>query len=114
MSVYGNKIRGCSLGIILEDSLEKQLDSEPFIIISDRTFVDELLELDFHRYERCTFKRCTFHLKYGNYRIFDCHLDSCGLQLEGPALGVAVLLKGFYKDQPIEIENEEHVMRDIY
>jgi len=107
MSVYGNTAKDCDKGIMLASELEEHLTGEPLFVVSDKTFENETIHLDFHKYERCTFRNCTLHLKYGNYRLFDCELDHCELSLEVPALGVAVLLKGYFKDKPIEFKDKD-------
>lgn len=98
--VYNCKAKNCSTQGLSLNQL-----SEPFIKVNKRKFKNETVEMDFCEFTKCSFKNCVLQIKYGNFKLYDCIIDSCSLSMEYPALMVAIFLKAYFKDKPIEINN---------
>ena len=75
--------------------------------IIGRTFRNETVNLDFSDYEKCSFINCIMHTDYGIFRLVDCDLSDCKLDLGHPAQNIAMLIKMFFPDMPIWIEGKE-------
>ncbi len=43
-----------------------------------KQFKDEDVYIDFSKYNKCTFTKCTIILKYGITSLINCNFDGCG------------------------------------
>ena len=75
--------------------------------IEGKTFRDQLIDLDFTIWEKCSFIDCTIHISYGIFKLRNCDFSNCKLSLRGAAGTVAKLIKLFFKDNPIFFEEEK-------
>lgn len=67
----------------------------------DKTFLNEVVKLDFTRWKNCTFIGCTLILKYGETDLLGCKFDKCTLILAGPAIPIMKISSVFYPTIPI-------------
>lgn len=65
--------------------------------ISNTTFSNEEVILDFHQYESCTFNQCRFVvLGYGAFALNQCNVNSCEFTFAGPAASTIKTLSSIY------------------
>jgi hypothetical protein len=58
--------------------------------VSDKSFIDDTVELDGNLFARCTFERCTLRFSgSANFMTTDCTTDGCEFALGDPARLVA-------------------------
>lgn len=65
--------------------------------ISNNTFNNEEVVLDFHEYEACTFNNCRFVvLGYGPFALNQCQVTACEFTFAGPAASVVQTMTTIY------------------
>jgi hypothetical protein len=54
--------------------------------VSDKSFIDDTVDLDGNLFARCTFERCTLRFNgTANFMTTDCTTEGCEFALGGPA-----------------------------
>ncbi|MCP5532649.1 MAG: hypothetical protein H7A49_09515 [Akkermansiaceae bacterium] len=65
--------------------------------ISNTTFANEEVILDFHQYEGCTFNQCRFVvLGYGAFAFNQCQVNACEFTFAGPAASTIKTMASIY------------------
>lgn len=65
--------------------------------ISNTTFSNEEVILDFHQYDTCTFNGCRFViLGYGTFALNDCQVNNCEFTFAGPAASTIQTMANIY------------------
>lgn len=65
--------------------------------ISNTTFSNEEVVLDFHQYDSCTFDKCRFVvLGYGAFAFNQCNVTACEFTFAGPAASTIKTMASIY------------------
>ena len=72
-----------------------------------RTFKNEIVNLDYSEYNKCSFTNCVIHTDVGIFSAVNCDFSECKLDLGQQATNIAKLIRLFYPDMPFWIEGEE-------
>lgn len=65
--------------------------------ISNNTFENEEVVLDFHQYDGCTFNSCRFVvLGYGAFAFNQCTVNGCEFSFAGPAASTIKTMASLY------------------
>jgi hypothetical protein len=67
------------------------------MIIRERTFSNELVELDFNRFEECAFVACKIVYRgYSPPDFIECRFENCEYTFDGPAGNLLAFLKSMH------------------
>lgn len=70
-------------------------------VIKGQTFENEDVDIDYTKYEDCTFKNSNIIVQDGIFGLKNCDFDSCKLTMLGRAKNIILLAKLFFPDIPI-------------
>lgn len=76
-------------------------------VIIRKTFRNERVDLENSAFQDCSFRNCEIYADSGNFSLVNCDFSDCELSLGKSAATIAKLLRLFYSDIPLLIEEEK-------
>ena len=69
----------------------------------NKVFQKEIVELDNHSFNKCTFRECIIVLRKGETELKSCHFENCKLLLKDNALTIAKIITTFTGKSPLKV-----------